>query len=407
VKSKAPAWMLVGVILTSSFGLLGVTSLAYAQSNVIVNATGCGTIGGTWLASNSTCILNSDYKMNVGDRLSVPQSPMTTLVVANNSTLTDWGVINSSGTIVVQGAFSTGGNGFLYNLGGTVVNNGSLYISGDIGTIINSDGGTISNSGLLSNLGNLINRAGSTITNQADGNLDSLEVFVNNGVVVNYGVVSNKYHMTNQGANGTVAKFENYGSVYNSATFNGGNQSILENLRGGNLTNAGSLINSASLVNSGNLNNTGAISNYDSMVNNGTITNLSQIANYQSVVNSGTINNTGIFNDYCGSVYAGNPVKGSPVTDACIVQTTTTSVASTVSTPTTSLSTTFTTSFSSASTTAFQSTSMSNATGTNRTQPVTASSGTAQGYHIEYAVVLFAGALVLAVALILWPRRRR
>ena len=196
----------------------------------------------------------------------IPSVPPTTLVVGNGSSLVDWGVINSSGTIIVDGVLSTGGNGFLNNVGGSLFNHGTLYISGDIGTINNLDGGFIMNSGLLSNLGKLNNGAGSTITNEANGTLDSLLSLVNEGTLVNHGFMDNKLKITNQGADGSLAIFENYGTIFNAALLEEGNQSLLENFAGGNITNAASLINKALLENNGNLDNPGVITNNDAII---------------------------------------------------------------------------------------------------------------------------------------------
>lgn len=233
----------------------------------------------------------------------------------NNTTFKNYGTINisSGGTLTNSGTMSNDGqvtnSGTLTN-SGTIDNTSMLTSDGimtNTGTLNNSyrlynySGGTLTNDGTLNNYniveneGTLINNAGATLYNYSGGELNN-----SGGTLTNYGTINNYDWMSNSGT------LNNYGTL-NAAWLSNSSYGIVNN--SGTLTITTTLYNylHGTVNNTGTLNNSGTSYNWGALTNSGTLNNSSGAtftnqagatfnnASGAVFTNNGTFNNAGTF----------------------------------------------------------------------------------------------------------------
>lgn len=220
---------LFALVTISARGASGIPHVfATTPAMVIIDESGCATIGGTWTANpppqSSICTATS-YTVVAGDTLVVPAETDLDFT----GTLTNLGTITNAGGILTGGAFSNSGT--FDNIGaffsdnslassGPIVNDGELLNYGaplDISTT-----GSLANYGIINNKaiaenersgaaqiiinGELTNEAGATLENGGDLDIGVGGMFDNLGAVTNDGDLSNSGTMDNLGT----------GTIYNT-----------------------------------------------------------------------------------------------------------------------------------------------------------------------------------------------
>jgi hypothetical protein len=215
-------------------------------------------------------------------------------------------ILSNSGTLLNTGTMTNTTNSSLVNLsGGTVVNSGTVT-DGFRSRVLNDSGGTLVNTstGVWNSTDFLLNRG--TITNAGTFNNSGAPLQNEvGGVIVNTGTLNNRSDwlinsgtLTNAGTLTNNDQFTNSGTLLNSGHLTNTSSAL-------NLGNSGMLINSGTLTNnlernfenSGTLINTGLINGTGNYVqtqglttNNGTITQTSVIINGGTLRGIGTIN---------------------------------------------------------------------------------------------------------------------
>jgi hypothetical protein len=192
---------------------------------------------------------------------------------------------------------------------GTIVNTGTLAISGALGGEAKIlYGGTITNYGVLTNMP-VDAGSGIPIFVMAGGSLINMQGAMLNaqGLLVNLGLLTNKGTLTSTDSLNNEAK----GALTNSGTLT--NTGKLRNQGGGTLTNTGELVNQGVLINSGGsiLDNDpgGMLTNGFRMANNGTLDNTAGATltnnfimdNNRTLNNNGTLTNTSVLDNNAGA----------------------------------------------------------------------------------------------------------
>jgi hypothetical protein len=230
----------VNVCVTLGTGPGAGASVYYINPDVqLQDQNSCQAIGGSW--AGSTCTLSSALQIDSDSGLEVTSG--TTLnvtgsgsIVANGFlTIDSGGTLNNAGTITSNSAFYNDGSfansGTLDNYGDSPANAGTLTNSG---TMNNGQGssalmentGTLSNSGTMSDAGSFILQTTGSVVNTG-----TLTIHIDSTLAVT--VINSQY--------GTLT---NYGSISNSGTIDGYTQSIFQGCGGsisGNQPPAGSI----------------------------------------------------------------------------------------------------------------------------------------------------------------------
>jgi len=181
---------IAAVLMISLVLVFGSAPPVHAATTIVLDSSGCTTIGGVWDIPTTTCDLVSSYTLNSGDVLDIPSG--TTLFIPSSSTFHVVGTVNNDGDInnfyVVIDDGTVNNSGVLAeNCGGTFTNFENVVNSGTIinygactlngvsftGTFTNSGFGTITNTalivnyGVFNNLGTIDDTCGGTFTNEA------------------------------------------------------------------------------------------------------------------------------------------------------------------------------------------------------------------------------------------------
>lgn len=246
-------------------------------------------LSGIWHATNSTCVITN--LTLTGNSLIVDNSVFPSI------TLTVTGTINNlHGSIINSGIIDTD-NGTINN-SGIFINNKDHTINADQeGSLNTGDQGSINNNGIFTNNG--------TINTEGSGTINANGV----GIFTNYGNIDNAGDIENNGIFNTKGTITNLGAGvinnYGGGTITNYAESMIVNNNA--ITNYGTVINYGTTDNTGTITNFvgGTITNKEILNNNGTI------SNNGAINNNGTINNRGNITEYCGSTNTGNLVVGS------------------------------------------------------------------------------------------------
>lgn len=204
-------------------------------------------------------------------------------LASSGSALTNWGVIRGTGA---------SGLGVLLPNGGSVINQSSGSISGNVGIDIGGSG-AVTNAGSISAGTTAVFVASGSVDNESSGTLSMTSSGVSNVTVYvgGGGLVTNAGTITNAGYNTAAVVTADDGRVTNSGRISatGALDQAVYMPKGGTVTNSGTLLVSADssagvlFANGGTLDNTGTISATASgsagvwLVNGGTVTNSSTI----------------------------------------------------------------------------------------------------------------------------------
>ena len=296
--------------------LPSVSTHAFATTQITIDSTGCGTIGGNWV--DPVCTLNQDYTLDSGNQILVPAG--NELVV--NSILTDNGEIFANSPNLCcsfpGGTITIGLNGLIIvnkfmTANYHITNHGELLVA-DNGELINNGGGKVTNTGFLAvtALGTILTKGELNNT----GTLKSLGAILN----TNTGTLHNTGTFLTSGSFSTLQDFENHGTfgnfgnmkILNYCTTNGtfsnsgnitvGQDAIFSNEK------SGTFFNNAGGVIFGGVGNDGTLENSGTIGAGASATTAPGIGNSGAATNKGTIiggvENIGTFNNnQGGSIY--------------------------------------------------------------------------------------------------------
>jgi subtilase-type serine protease len=239
--------------------------------------------GGVW--NNSGSITAFDFENDIGATLN---NTGTFVGIAKDPV--NEGTINNSGFMHLTGTLNLG---TFSNAGTLTFDTGSIQFPAqaeNTATFTNLATGTINNTG--------------TFTNDAGATFNNMGTIVNTGLIVNLGTFNNASTM-----NGVGPEFSNTlgGTINNtgSITIKNGEifdnfASALNNLAGGQITNNGMLddVKGGTTSNAGTFTNNGTLINgFDTFTNSGVLNNTGSLSNGSvfQIASGGVVNNSGIF----------------------------------------------------------------------------------------------------------------
>lgn len=219
-------------LTTSSFSFTGVTAAVTLTSANVSSVIERARLSG--LSANFERLLAPppDTNVGVGETLTINSGESLT----NEATFNNLGNVFNNGSLINNGILDNSG---VFSNAGVVtnfhdINNliGSLFSNGEFGTLINDNGGTITNDGALINSGALDNSNGATLVN-------------NNALTSIIGTLTNDGDVLNNGQLRVANVF-------------------------GTIPQSGTVVNNTSLVNSGTLFvEKGTLTNNDTLINDG------------------------------------------------------------------------------------------------------------------------------------------
>lgn len=255
-----------------------------------------------------------------GDTITVSGSDLNDVYFINNGDMdiTGSGVLDNTGRLESYGTLGIDAGGTLHNSSawsqvwnyGTLTNAGSLVNSSGA-TLNNDTGGTLENTGALSNSGTInsyaaftnsgtihnytggeiYNYSGSTFTNS--GTLINDDWFESRGTLNNSGAITSSGWLANRGAWNNTGVLETSGIVYN---YLGG---AWTNDAAGSMTNSGDVYNWGNFINNGILTNSGMFKNSFWL---GVFTNDGELRNSGTFDNDGTFSGSGVFVNDGGTI---------------------------------------------------------------------------------------------------------
>ena len=279
--------------------------LVILSTTTVTNSGSSGTIDNLGQVDNSGTLAKQIMINNDAGGVVNNSGSITTFFFGSDSGST----LNNSGTLVVTAKS-------LINEG-TVNNSGSMLLPGMIndGTFKNAgtltfDSGSIQFPAQAENTATFTNLATGTInntgafTNDAGATFNNMGTIANTGLIVNLGTFNNASTM-----NGVGPEFSNTlgGTINNtgSITIKSGElfdnfASALNNLAGGQITNNGLLddVKGGTTSNAGTFTNNGTLINgFDTFTNSGVLNNTGSLSNGSvfQIASGGVVNNSGIF----------------------------------------------------------------------------------------------------------------
>jgi hypothetical protein len=252
-------------VLAVTLSLFLAPSKVYAQDFVVSDQSSCESLplssgSATWDSSSQTCTLGGSF--TIGDSSS-SLTVSSGIILKTSFTILNFGKIINNGDIIFEsGTLDNRFSGTVTNSNGAtiIVNSGKVDnygIFNNDGSIANNNGGIITiyhNSGIptigtLSNHGTVTNTGGSLYT-----------AIDNRGIIDNFGSLLNTdgATITNDGLLGGEGNINNHGTITNK------NNAYFENIGNNIITNYvdGKIDNYARIYNGGTITNDGTFTNY-------------------------------------------------------------------------------------------------------------------------------------------------
>lgn len=262
----------------------------------------------------ANCTQNVDVTISPGANMTINTS--VTLTINAGFILNVQGSFANNGSVSVLGTFrqsSTGtanNGGVITNSSGSVFANNGTFNNNSSGIVTNNNGSSFTNSSTFNN------NSGGTINNNSGADVQNSGTFNNNtgGVVNNGGIWTNNGTFENKASgtfnNNSPGIYTNASLTVNAGLFANNSGANLDNAvgtfkvpAGGNLDNAGTLVNSAQLTNEGSIDNTsffrnngtGNFDNSGTFFNSstGTVIHQGLITNTSTITNNGTLGGIG------------------------------------------------------------------------------------------------------------------
>ena len=219
-------------LTTSSFSFTGVAAAVTLTSANVSSVIERARLSGFSANFERLLAPPPDTNVGVGETLTINSGESLT----NDATFNNLGNVFNNGSLINNGILDNSG---VFSNAGVVtnfhdINNqiGNLFSNGEFGTLINDNGGTITNGGALINAGALDNSNGATLVN-------------NNALTTIIGTLTNDGDVLNNGQ-------LRVGDVF------------------GTISQSGTVVNNTSLVNSGTLFvEKGTLTNNDTLINDG------------------------------------------------------------------------------------------------------------------------------------------
>jgi hypothetical protein len=241
-----------GATLTNHIGATINNSGTIINDSTFTNFGTITTTTNTAIITNTATITNSaSGVINIVSSSSINNTGTGTITNAGTIAASTGGVITNTGTITNSNTITANSGTITNNSGGIINNTNSGTITTNSSSINNIAGGTINNNagGIIniniasgiSNFGTITNSVGGAITNS--GTIINDSTFTNFGIITNVLVIQNSALLTNDGASATIT---NAGTITNfsGGTITNTNSATINNNIGGNITNnSGAIIN--------------------------------------------------------------------------------------------------------------------------------------------------------------------